>query len=200
MYRYRSEPCLCGPDVASHDKCPIRVCNCVNLSLVLERPSAFVWISLCFAAITASALIWACLRPEGTSFCVGRVVKQKKKKKKKKGAMGGSGASKGGERGKGEIEGEDREDDSVALDDDDEDFRDATAKPIATKSSRDFSSNAEDASEKVEGGGGEENSALRNSRSRATSVKRPPLHRGYAYAFAIIAGTSAALQQVRTQL
>ena len=39
---YRSEPCLCGPDITSEDKCPENICNCVNLSQVLERPSAYV--------------------------------------------------------------------------------------------------------------------------------------------------------------
>jgi hypothetical protein len=63
---------------------------------------------------------------------------------------------------------------------DDDDFRDATAKPISSISNPLLPQD------------------LRETRlkDRAMAVKKPPLHRGYAYAFAVIAGTSGALQQV----
>ena len=123
----------------------------------------YAWLILCFVAIAASALVWACTRPKGTSCCVGRVVKKKEEGKWR----GGRKADK--------IDLTDTEDD-----DDDNDFRDATAKPISSISNPLLPQD------------------LRETRlkDRERAVKKPPLHRGYAYAFAIIAGTSGALQQV----
>ena len=75
--KFRSEPCLCGPDVAVADTCPGKICNCVNLSLVFHRPEAYAWLGFCAIAVATSALVWAKRRPVGTTCCVGRVVRKR---------------------------------------------------------------------------------------------------------------------------
>ena len=75
--KFRAEPCLCGPDVAAADTCPGKICNCVNLSLVFHRPEAYAWLGFCAIAVATSALVWAHRRPEGTTCCVGRVVRKR---------------------------------------------------------------------------------------------------------------------------
>ena len=116
----------------------------------------YAWLILCFVAIAASALVWSRTRPKGTSCCVGRVVNKK------------------------EEGGADKRKTDLTDTEDDDDFRDATAKPISSISNPLLPQD------------------LRETRlkDRAMAVKKPPLHRGYAYAFAVIAGTSGALQQV----